>query len=192
MCCSSFNGAALFRARNYPVHQSHRLVIPQASTGPRSFERGINTSCFWLFPSTNSLQRGRALSSAEFGQAGDAHQGFAKASTGPRSFERGIGRGADDGVRVCGASTGPRSFERGIIASPRPPAPKSPCFNGAALFRARNSQKAEALATDNLASTGPRSFERGIDHDRDHDRDQPSRFNGAALFRARNWRPVEV
>jgi len=109
-----------------------------ASTGPRSFERGDNAAKF-LPSSVDSLQRGRALSSAEILGHLAARAADVVASTGPRSFERG------DMVMVSGypcdlyeASTGPRSFERGDRRR------RLPC----ALVRGR-------------ASTGPRSFERG-------------------------------
>ena len=133
-----------------------------ASTGPRSFERGWRSPCQWrdalclrfngaaLFRArmdsltkacrsgSRSLQRGRALSSADGCKEFDRYKLHHLASTGPRSFERG--------------------WPRGSIRSAR----RSIRFNGAALFRAR--MAAQLLGADlvrDLASTGPRSFERG-------------------------------
>ena len=108
-----------------------------ASTGPRSFERGIATLA--VAPLTDfKLQRGRALSSAEFGCHPHVNLSKSTASTGPRSFERGILIGRHILGRFQLASTGPRSFERGILSV------------------------AGFFCSGMFASTGPRSFERGI------------------------------
>ncbi len=156
-----------------------------ASTGPRSFERGETLS-----PAAKAkgdmLQRGRALSSAERHEGRDATPLQWWASTGPRSFERGELVLPHRLALQRLASTGPRSFERGEAASAAESFTFHPCFNGAALFRARREaampwsqcimrllQRGRALSSAEsqnasprltraiVASTGPRSFERG-------------------------------
>ncbi len=63
-----FNGAALFRARSDDCPALSHVLSNLASTGPRSFERGV------------ALER----------ELNDARTKLA--STGPRSFERGVRR----------------------------------------------------------------------------------------------------
>ena len=158
----------------------------QASTGPRSFERGdfanrnppnrtlrllqrgralssaeMRPSCWPRQPSRSQLQRGRALSSAEMaGQPSLARP--------PIMLQRGRALSSAEMCLACPtrslptfASTGPRSFERGDLQGHR--------------------------ADDGVpdASTGPRSFERGDMAARIRGKRMRGRFNGAALFRAR-------
>ncbi len=139
------------------------MAKDQASTGPRSFERGIIN--FKIHPKLNkSLQRGRALSSAELRFKTLGEMPKAPASTGPRSFERGINPGenqADDPhARFNGAALF-RARNYGVKIGDRV---QLNCFNGAALFRARNSSWSCRSAASSAS------------------------FNGAALFRARNYR----
>ena len=64
---SCFNGAALFRARRGLALHLLTACARAASTGPRSFERGEFSDSWIILDSCGSLQRGRALSSAESG-----------------------------------------------------------------------------------------------------------------------------
>ncbi len=178
-----FNGAALFRARR-GTHHRGRQARHRASTGPRSFERGEAPSRASGHPLETASTGPRSFERGEAAVVGVARHADS-ASTGPRSFERGEVRYLDAPPLLPVASTGPRSFERGE-ARDRCSADKGrPCFNGAALFRARRglggSRRCPRPAGFNgaalfrarrggrsglldgrwLASTGPRSFERG-------------------------------
>ncbi len=119
------------------VNDSIQRMV-NASTGPRSRERGGKPSPTWVRSAIQMLQRGRAHVSAE-GNASVKTMAAELASTGPRSLERG---GPSNRRLFYGrsnlASTGPRSLERGGPSNRR-------------LFYGRS----------NLASTGPRSRERG-------------------------------
>ncbi len=116
-----FNGAALFRARRFQPAQTRVATpanastdgAPGASTGPRSFERGDLAKALHLNPRHASLQRGRALSSAEMRHRPPVRSRCLGASTGPRSFERGDEASRAAAEAAAKASTGPRSFERG-------------------------------------------------------------------------------
>ena len=131
------------------------LEAYRASTGPRSFERGIIIKISKRL-TQGQLQRGRALSNAEFKECRrDFKSGIPVASTGPRSFERGIQRPPPMLTPAQHASTGPRSFERGILLQCDSAARRRIRFNGAALFRTRNS---EPYA---LADAEPVSLQRG-------------------------------
>ena len=116
-------------------------TVRQASTGPRSGERGDQVSVEEYDETAGWLQRGRARESAEIASIvaiGSGTQwlqrGRARESAEMRLLER-----VGDGPAV--ASTGPRSGERGdrlaCIALARP----TNGFNGAALGRARRSAK---------------------------------------------------
>ncbi len=133
----SFNGAALWGARRCVPEGILPVGRPEASTGPRSGERGDVSYSSARSDTWHLLQRGRALGSAEITQRlledqqgrvlqrgralGSAEiSGLWKemariigASTGPRSGERGDDGGRVAAVPVRRASTGPRSGERG-------------------------------------------------------------------------------
>ncbi len=111
----------------------------QASTGPRSRERG-GTLCrrkcrspFEASTGPRSRERG--------GDSRGVHpERPGQASTGPRSRERGGWECTLDELELWAASTGPRSRERGgANSSPRTLAGHS-SFNGAALTRARRGE----------------------------------------------------
>src|SRR5581483_4093360 len=61
---TSFNGAALFRARKVGFKRL-AVHLRQASMGPRSFERGRSSPRAGTAARIEQLQWGRALSSAE-------------------------------------------------------------------------------------------------------------------------------
>ncbi len=161
------------------------LTAAVASTGPRSFERGETwpragrdprRACFngaALFRarrgsvrllrvcSTQLLQRGRALSSAERAR-GDAWMGnFGKASTGPRSFERG------------------ETLLRARLPE------RAPSFNGAALFRARREHHTPRPYRVPARFNGAALFRARRGTTIAPWMARTTRFNGAALFRAR-------
>ena len=156
-----FNGAALFRARRQGAAARPRPSA-EASTGPRSFERGGAAGKDATIAAQAKLQRGRALSSAEASaRTPDCETGYAlQRGRALSSAEATIDRLTGYSVQVLQrgralssaeallehggrlhlrhrASTGPRSFERG---------------GEKALIN-------EIAAAH--ASTGPRSFERG-------------------------------
>ena len=135
---TSFNGAALSRARS-PPSTAPPMPAFLASTGPRSRERGVEPNATPPSCALVLLQRGRALASAESrvygfprarpGRFNGAALSRARslpttrwrpsaasaASTGPRSRERGVALGATATlVYIILASTGPRSRERGV------------------------------------------------------------------------------
>ena len=107
------------------------------------------------------LQRGRAQTSAEISLSTHSILAHEPASTGPRSNERGDGLHSESTDKNRNASTGPRSNERGDQAGLFWLGIASLCFNGAALKRARRF----------VRRSSPRCA-------------WPS-FNGAALKRAR-------
>ena len=156
-----FNGAALRRARRYRRHRTGSHRQGNASTGPRSGERGdplampgnVDSSTGFngaalrrarrclnatgALTATILLQRGRAPESAEMCARGCCASSRGTASTGPRSGERG-----DDSFGVSrrpdhAASTGPRSGERGDSKS------KSWRGSDASLQRGRAPESAE-------------------------------------------------
>ena len=157
----------------------HELQGFDASTGPRSIERGraagvsnqVNTSrlqrgraqlsaegrssAIWIIR-RRSLQRGRAQLSAEGRQRQRRNPECVPASTGPRSIERGRHHILRLTATAYPASTGPRSIERGRAAQDL------------------------GLGVKVLASTGPRSIERGRLEMLDA-KQAVIRFNGAAL-----------
>ena len=110
-----------------------------ASTEPRSFERGDQRAVVAI-AGANSLQRSRALSSAEIRAGVRDNRHRIRASTEPRSFERGDRQRLAIARAVLLASTEPRSFERG------------------------DSYSAHNYTRRWGASTEPRSFERGDRH----------------------------
>ncbi len=157
-----------------------------ASTGPRSFERGnLSTHCthstrrrrfngaaffrarkpFVSCDSstkTESLQRGRVLSSAETYLFKYRSRLWRAASTGPRSFERG----------------NPPTRQRLRRRS-------KPLQRGRVLSSAETSEREWPLPRQRDASTGPRSFERGNRATAFLRSVRILSFNGAAFFRAR-------
>ena len=161
-----------------------------------------------------SLQRGRALTSAEMRLGLGNLSQINAASTGPRSHERGDKTPADARKSIMRASTGPRSHERGDPQRFVGQAGLSQCFNGAALSRARRCPSGlHPRGIQRAASTGPRSHERGdktitrglpslaaaSTGPRSHERGDLAKaatkramhrcFNGAALSRARRLEP---
>ena len=108
-----FNGAALGRARRCSGPDEGRLQRRVASTGPRSGERGDYLTMPDKVKENILLQRGRARESAEMTQEEtDAQEA--------RLLQRGRAR---------------ESAEIGYQATA--PSTDRPCFNGAALGRAR-------------------------------------------------------
>ena len=109
----------------------------QASTGPRSGERGVFSLYYFcglrLTASTGPRSGERGVTLCDIAQS--SHR---PASTGPRSGERGVAAFRREIKEVASASTGPRSGERGVAV-----------FKESKAFKAR-------------ASTGPRSGERGV------------------------------
>ncbi len=89
-----FNGAAIYRSRNWPLERGRASRQLVASMGPRSIDRGI----------------------VHFRH--DAPQ-FARASMGPRSIDRGIVAASRQWSPRHRASMGPRSIDRGILAYDR-------------------------------------------------------------------------
>ena len=100
----------------------------EASTGPRSIERGRAAKLLGMSRRWVELQRGVAR--------GDGHH-RCRASTGPRSIERGrqVACSVPDG-RWADASTGPRSIERGRNSSLRPLMAWAPLQRGRAQLSA--------------------------------------------------------
>ncbi len=158
-----------------------------------------------------SLQRGRALSSAE---VTDGWRSCAAKAcfNGAALFRARRCRRASRHHRRKPRFNGAALFRARRSASFFHPNTDPSCFNGAALFRARRSLSsrpaywaAKAASTgprsferggerwlrameaisDSLASTGPRSFERGGHPALPEIHRRLWRFNGAALFRAR-------
>ncbi len=85
----SFNGAALRRARSETCGLQELALEQEASTGPRSGERGVHLLHARTLRNV-SLQRGRAPESAEWCRSRNWAICANKASTGPRSGERGV------------------------------------------------------------------------------------------------------
>ena len=190
---------------------AHLLIrVEMASTEPRSFERGDGAKLQVTSCKQPSLQRSRALSSAEIAVPHPQRTACELASTEPRSFERGDGpdhrRGAHQLRR---ASTEPRSFERGDITfrfvTLWPPrlqrsralssaeiAARPPCFQPfASLQRSRALSSAE-MSAYHMPAPAQISLQRSralssaeIRRCRVVRNAADRRFNGAALFRAR-------
>ena len=151
--------------------------------GPRSHERGewepLPTSS-----ASNTLQWGRALTSAERGPAPQAEADARRASMGPRSHERGeITR---EGMRALmeAASMGPRSHERGEQLEAEIRRHEKKLQWGRALTSAESGNPGSGFVYlyplqwgRALTSAESCSRRRGV-------RSGP-RFNGAALSRAR-------
>ena len=178
-----FNGAALYRARNWGIvvyklakfcqlqrghapssaeSRSTELLSGRrhhASTGPRSLERGIN-GCGPKNICDALLQRDRALSSAESSTAKLRMITF-------WLLQRG---------RLCRGGNRPSERRKNS---------RHCCFNGAALRRTRNHLAPIPDAEKIVASTGPHSVERGIAARNPHRGSRSSCFNGPALYRAR-------
>ena len=158
----SFNGAALFRARRRNSPYACPVGRYSASMGPRSFERGdegygvasgtrpvtFNGAALFRarrpvlshqgFSVNQTLQWGRALSSAETARLMREASEENEPSMGPRSFERGDSQAGGQVACPFGCpSMGPRSFERGDAWRIYIPIYHRSAFNGAALFRAR-------------------------------------------------------
>ncbi len=110
---TSFNGAALFRARKYHYQYIGLIHWSQASMGPRFLGRG-NSLFFGLFSRLIMCFNGAALFRArKYIDAIDATTETTLASMGPRFLGRG------NSHKFYSMASNPR------------------CFNGAALFRAR-------------------------------------------------------
>ncbi len=207
-----FNGAAVFRPRKPST--SSRLVIGastlqrsrglstaetrtmqdrtrgrwDASTEPRSFDRGNKNRTVWVKrrqlllqrsrglstaetanrsfhgrPSSASLQRSRGLSTAETPHATGCRGNERNRFNGAAVFRpRKRRRGRPPRRAIHRASTEPRSFDRGNPSPEKPFMEPSPGFNGAAVFRPRKLRDfLGVLACLLLASTEPRSFDRG-------------------------------
>ena len=109
-----FNGAAFFRARKLNAPDARDAAALDASTGPRSFERGNKWHGWGYRPLGWRLQRGRVLSSAET-FIDSAKNQFLDTRFNGAAFFRARKRLLRNGIpaRIEGASTGPRSFERG-------------------------------------------------------------------------------
>ena len=186
-----------------------------ASTGPRSHERGRWRSCSALSTGTPSLQRGRALTSAEGssppsrpaprnslqrGRALTSAEGFRPLKNLWRieTLQRGRALTSAEGsqshdsqMASKAASTGPRSHERGRPARVRSIARSHPVLQrGRALTSAEGFCIRRAFGVPRPASTGPRSHERGRLLPQVPPPPLLRRFNGAALSRARKVRPL--
>ena len=109
-----------------------------ASTGPRSFERGISGTTMASTSRRSTLQRGRALSNAEFDGSTGAVAQRPQLQRGRALSNAELSSAAKRRCSSLSASTGPRSFERGIHCREFRWRCSSPSFNGAALFRTRN------------------------------------------------------
>src|SRR6266850_559827 len=157
-----FNGAALCRARNHRVRLHHVATSLGASMGPRSVERGIRDNCPFP-PPCSTCFNGAALCRAR-------NRPLCPPPSQPNP--------CFNGAALC------RARNRSGTAYQWHP---GDCFNGAALCRARNLRKrrpiqqilcplqwgralssAESYSAKNtdglkeIASMGPRSVERGI------------------------------
>ncbi len=137
-CTSRFNGAAIYRSRNCLDQRHGVLRIIDASMGPRSIDRGIESAAASRASDSAALQWGRDLSIAELVEITGAMNAAIFASMGPRSIDRGIPATIGAAARRHHASMGPRSIDRGISPKPRKRLPRRP------------------------ASMGPRSIDRGI------------------------------
>ncbi len=134
---SCFNGAAVFRLRNY---------------GARRAPHACHTT----------LQRGRSLSTAEFTYHYRICLTPRSASTGPQSFDCGIVATVTDQAMQRSLLQRGRSLSTAEFTSPSPLTFATPCFNGAAVFRLRNYIPAKSSVSIRAASTGPQSFDCGI------------------------------
>src|SRR6266508_3454343 len=127
-----------------------------ASMGPRSIERGIRRRSGGTSFISNSLQWGRARSSAESSRS-RSHRGVLLASMGPRSIERGIFtavkyvRPVRDWLQWGRARSSAESLAGGNQNL------RDESFNGAALDRARNLETDAPFDSPRVASMGPRS-----------------------------------
>ncbi len=131
-----FNGAALFRARNSGRFPLHALERP--SFNGAALFRARNCVFRTKYPRFPARFNGAALFRARNSRGTQPAKQPPAASTGPRSFERGIISIIFSPLGHKMASTGPRSFERGIRHNIPIARATQLCFNGAALFRARN------------------------------------------------------
>jgi len=201
---------AEFRA--LPRHRSRQSA---ASTGPQSFDCGIDCRASLRFPRPRRFNGAAVFRLRNY--SGDGHRDRLRqrnvASTGPQSFDCGIPRVNPSGKSALagfnGAAvfrlrnlashhgTGPvlRRLQRGRSLSTAEfqhsaaPPKQSHGFNGAAVFRLRNSRLIPAWNAERPASTGPQSFDCGIAFRRFRLLRPQGRFNGAAVFRLRNFRP---
>ena len=185
---SGFNGAALRRARSL-AWCCFAWREKNASTGPRSGERGVNNEVEACRP-LEWLQRGRAPESAESARGHRPRGQGQPASTGPRSGERGVKpvvdrrraktkrfngaalrrarsrvRGDLGAGRGLGASTGPRSGERGVVPPRHRAHRRHPASTGPRSGERGVAREVAADAARLDASTGPRSGERGVRQD---------------------------
>ncbi len=110
-----FNGAALFRARSGTEAKGEATLAIAASTGPRSFERGVWVKVEQKHYRQPLLQRGRALSSAECQPRQSSEMKELGCFNGAALFRaRSVDGGQPKQWSSDPASTGPRSFERGV------------------------------------------------------------------------------
>ena len=204
-----FNGAALFRARRCYLAVALLSQAVHASTEPRSFERGDKRTPS-AFIKSGSLQRSRALSSAEIVPGALRVDCQLVASTEPRSFERGDSENWDLVPGWFPASTEPRSFERGDSAkdlkaiAAATPLQRSRALSSAEMptqhwhvFRHFPLQRSRALSSAEISARRPHhAHPYQLQRSRalsSAEISEPTwftspfvnRFNGAALFRAR-------
>ena len=112
-------------------------------------------------PDAQTLQRSRALSSAEMREIGFADARHTVASTEPRSFERGDVASVRKSNSPGAASTEPRSFERGDGKRPAGLGTSVGASTEPRSFERGDSDASLRNSAQNAASTEPRSFERG-------------------------------
>ena len=134
----------------------------EASTEPRSFERGVPHSSHWPQPPISCFN-GAAFFRTRSRRSSPWTRRAGQASTEPRSFERGVGLGLDHAPRRLSSFNGAAFFRTRSRACLRIEyGCRGRLQRSRVLSNAESSGGQERRTRSQGASTEPRSFERGV------------------------------